>query len=192
MKEAREAWFSRLAAVKVKDLVFLDEFGATTQMCRSRARGPRGQRVVCKNPAGHWKIISTIAAMSVGGMIAAASFEGATDTDTFVSFVREGLLPVLQKGQVLILDNLSAHKSKLVDELVESVGARVMRLPPYSPDYNPIEMAISKIKALLKKLAKREVEPLLEAIEEGLTSISVQDALSFIRHCGYKVRATRE
>ena len=189
MKEAREAWFEKLADVEVKDLVFLDEFGATTEMTRSRARGPKGKRVVCKKPQGHWKVISTIAAMTSRGMLAAASFDGATDTDSFVAFVREGLVPVLRPGQVLILDNLSAHRSPLVDDLVEAAGAKVMRLPPYSPDYNPIEMAISKIKALLRKEAKREVASLLQAIDEALKAVSEEDAAHFIEHCGYAVAA---
>lgn len=190
MKEARAAWFSKLAGVKVRGLVFLDEFGATTEMARTRARGPKGERVVCKKPAGHWKVISTIAAMTTKGMFAASSFEGATDTEAFVTFLREELVPLLRPGQVLVLDNLSVHKSPKVDELVEAAGARVLRLPPYSPDYNPIEMAISKVKTLLRKEAKREVKSLTDAIDVALKAVTEEDAANFIRHCGYGVAAT--
>jgi hypothetical protein len=109
--------------VKLNQLVFLDEFGATTNRARTRARGPRGQRVVCKTPHGHWKVLSTIAALTVHGMLGFASFDGATDTPTFLAFVREGLVPHLQPGQVVVLDNLPAHKSPKIDRLIESAGA---------------------------------------------------------------------
>jgi transposase len=171
--------------VRLDQLVFLDEFGATTNMARTRARSPRGERVVCKTPHGHWKVLSTIAALTLEGMLGFGSFDGATDTETFLAFVQEGLVPNLKPGQVVVLDNLPAHKSPKIDQLIESVGARVMRLPPYSPDYNPIEMAISKIKSILRKLARRTVETLLTAVAEAIDSISAEDALNFIRHSGY-------
>lgn len=154
-------------------------------MTRLYARGPMDQRVVCKTPQGHWKTISTIAAMNAAGIISACCFDGATDTAMFVTFVGKFLLPVLKAGQVVVLDNLSAHRSPLVDELVESVGARVLRLPPYSPDYNPIEMAISKIKSLLRKLSRRSVTDLYDGIACALDSITPQDARNFIQHCKY-------
>jgi transposase len=169
----------------VDQFVFIDEFGATTDMARTHARGPRGQRVVCKTPHGHWKILSTIAALTVHGMLGCGTFDGATDTETFLAFLRQGLVPHLQPGQVVVLDNLPAHKSPQVDALIESAGARVLRLPPYSPDFNPIEMAISKIKSILRKLARRTVDALLDAIGEAVASITAQDAMGFIRHCGY-------
>ena len=171
--------------MKLDRLVFLDEFGAATNMARAYARGPRGQRVVCKTPHGHWKVLSTIAALTVHGMLGYGTFDGATDTDTFLTFLREGLVPHLRPGQVVVLDNLPAHKSPKVDELVESTGARVLRLPPYSPDFNPIEMAISKIKSVLRKLARRTVDALQEAIGQAVNAITADDALAFIRHCGY-------
>ena len=154
-------------------------------MARTRARGPRGQRVVCKTPHGHWKVLSTIAALTTCGILGLGSFDGATDTETFLVFVRDGLVPNLKAGQVVVLDNLPAHKSPKIDELIESVGARVMRLPPYSPDYNPIEMAISKAKSILRRLARRTVDALLPAIAEAMDSITAADAINFIRHCGY-------
>jgi len=154
-------------------------------MTRRYARGPRGQRVVCKTPHGHWKILSTIAALNVNGIRTACCFDGATDTDMFVGFVEFFLVPTLQPGQVVVMDNLSAHRSPWVDRLIESVGARVLRLPPYSPDLNPIEMAISKMKSLLRKLGRRSIEDLEAAIAEAMRSITKQDARGFIKHCGY-------
>jgi transposase len=172
--------------VKLDQLVFLDEFGATTNMTRTRARGPRGKRVVGKTPHGHWKMLSTIAAMTVDGMLSGCTFDGATDTEMFLAFVEHFLVPQLRSGQVVVLDNLPAHKSPKVDRLIESAGARALRLPAYSPDFNPIEMAIAKIKALLRKLARRTFDDVIEAIGRAMISISSRDASNFIRHCGYR------
>lgn len=154
-------------------------------MSRRYARGPRGQRVVCKTPHGHWKILSTIAALDVNGIRTACCFDGATDTAIFVAFVETFLVPTLKPGQVVVMDNLSAHRSPRVDELIEAAGARVLRLPPYSPDFNPIEMAISKMKSLLRKLSRRSLDDLEAAIAEAMRSITQQDAQGFITHCGY-------
>jgi len=155
-------------------------------MSRRYARGPRGQRVVCKTPHGHWKILSTIAALDVNGIRTACCFDGATDTAIFVAFVETFLVPTLKPGQVVVMDNLSAHRSPRVDELIEAAGARVLRLPPYSPDFNPIEMAISKMKSLLRKLSRRSLDDLEAAIAEAMRSITQQDAQGFITHCGYR------
>jgi len=165
--------------------VFIDEFGATTNMTRRYARGPRGQRIVCKIPHGHWKILSTIAAMNLDGIVTSCCFDGATDTAMFLAFVENFLLPQLKPGQVVVMDNLPAHKSPKVDRLIESVGAQVLRLPPYSPDFNPIEMAISKMKSLLRKEGKRSIDPLQDTLGEAVRSITPDDARGFITHCGY-------
>jgi transposase len=188
VKLARACWFDQFAQVRVNQLVFLDEFGATTTMQRTHGRAAPGQRVVSKVPHGHWKIISTIAAMTLEGIAASASFDGATDTELFVTFVREALIPMLSPGQIVVMDNLSSHKSPQVDRLIESAGARVLRLPPYSPDFNPIEQAISKIKSVLRKLARRSVDGLFSGIEEALGSITPSDALHYIAHNGYSLR----
>jgi len=154
-------------------------------MTRRYARGPRGERVVCKTPHGHWKILSTIAALDIDGIRTACCFDGATDTAMFVAFVERFLVPTLRPGQVVVLDNLSAHKSPRVDELIEAKGARVLRLPPYSPDFNPIEMAISKMKSLLRKLSRRSVEDLENAVAQAMETITPSDARGYITHCGY-------
>ena len=188
MKASRDAWFEQFADARVNQLVFLDEFGATTNMQRTHGRAAPGERVVTKVPHGHWKIISTIAALNVDGILASGSFDGATDTELFITFVREALVPLLKPGQVLVMDNLPAHKSPQIDRLVEAVGARVLRLPPYSPDFNPIEMAISKIKTVLRKFAHRSVGGLFDGIGEALGSIRRTDALNYIAHCGYATK----
>lgn len=188
MKAARDAWFERFAHVRANQLVFLDEFGATTTMQRTHGRAAPGERVVTQVPHGHWKMISTIAALNVDGIVASVSFDGATDTELFVTFVRQALVPILQSGQVLVMDNLPAHKSPQIDRLIEATGARVLRLPPYSPDFNPIEMAISKIKTVLRKLARRSVDGLFSGIGDALASIRPTDALNYIAHCGYATK----
>lgn len=185
MKARRAVWFENFADVKAEQLVFLDEFGASTTMQRTHGRAAAGERVVTKMPHGHWKMISSIAAMTTRGIVASASFDGATDTESFLTFVREELMPMLVPGQVLVLDNLSAHRSPKIDELLESMGVRVIRLPPYSPDFNPIEMAISKIKTCLRSLACRSIGGLFNAIGEALSLIRPTDALNYIAHCGY-------
>ena len=188
MKLARDRWFEQFADVRVDQLVFIDEFGATTTMQRTHGRAPPGERVVAKVPHGHWKVISTIAAMSTRGIICSASFDDATDTELFVTFVGEVLVPMLLPGQVVVMDNLPAHKSPQVDRLIESADARVLRLPPYSPDFNPIEQAISKIKSVLRKLACRSIDGLFDGIAAALQCISPTDALHYIHHGGYLLR----
>ena len=178
-------WFDALARVKLSDLVFIDEFGATSNMTRLYARGPRGKRIVCRTPHGHWKVLSTIAALNMQGICAAAIFDTAVDEDIFVAFVAQCLVPQLRAGQWVILDNLPAHKSRQVDVLIEAAGAKVMRLPAYSPDFNPIEQAISKIKTLLRKRGARSLIGLSYAIGEALDSITTTDALAYMRNAGY-------
>lgn len=155
-------------------------------MQRTHGRAAPGERVVSKVPHGHWKILSTIAAMTTRGISVSASFDGATDAELFTTFVREGLAPTLRPGQVVVLDNLSSHKSPQVKRLIESVGATLLLLPPYSPDYNPIELAISKIKTLLRKLARRSVAGVMQGIGTALESITPEDARNYITHRGYR------
>lgn len=185
MKAQRQAWFEHFGDIPASKLVFVDEFGATTNMQRTHGRAPVGERVVCSVPHGHWKTISTIAAMTTRGMLAAASFDGATDAMLFQTFVQESLVPALQPGQIVIMDNLSAHKSPEIARLIEAAGARVLYLPPYSPDFNPIELAISKIKSILRKLALRKVDALLAGIEKALKSITPDDAAHYIQFRNY-------
>ena len=168
--------------------MFLDEFGANTKMQRTHGRAAPGQRVVARVPHGHYEAISTIAALSVEGVVASARFDGGTTAARSVDFVRGRLVPVLREGRVVVLDNLAAHNDRRVDELVGAAGCEVMRLPPYSPDYNPIENAISKVMALLRKLARRTVPDLLAAIPLALATVSAADAVGYLKHCGYARR----
>jgi transposase len=169
----------------VSDLVFVDEFGATTQMQRTHGRAPAGERVVSRVPHGHWKVVSTIAAMTVDGVVASASFDAATDGELFLAFARD-LAAVLRPGQVVVLDNLPAHKSPAVAAAIEAAGARRLLLPPYSPDLNPIENAIAKVKGVLRTMARRTVDGLFAGIGEALEAVTPADARAFIAHAGYR------
>jgi len=191
VKEKREHWFEKFAGVRLNRLVFLDEFGASTQMTRTHALAPVGERAVCRVPHGHWKMISTIAAMGIGGMVAAASFDGATDTEIFLAFVKDELVPRLKPGQVVVLDNLPAHKAPKIDDLITGARCRVLRLPPYSPDFNPIEMAISKMKRLLRSMAERTVQGVFDGIDAALRAVTAADAVAFMTHCGYAATTRR-
>jgi transposase len=188
VKAARDVWFEQFAGVRADELVFVDESGATTAMQRAYGRAPPGERVVAAVPHGHWKVISTVAAMTTAGMVAAAGFDGATDTGLFAAFVRDGLVPVLRPGQVVVTDNLSPHKAAEARRLVESAGARLALLPPYSPDFNPIELAFSKVKTVLRSMARREVAALYDAIAEAPAAITPQDAVNYMLHRGYTLQ----
>jgi transposase len=166
-------------------LVFLDESGSQTSMTRTRGRAPRGQRVVAKVPAGHWKIVTMISAVRTSGPFAAASIVGSTDSDVFRTYVQEVLAPQLRRGDVVVMDNLTPHKASGVREAIESVGAELRYLPPYSPDFNPIENMWSKMKGRLRTLAARSVDSLHDAIGTALATITPSDCQGFFRHCGY-------
>ena len=188
MRAARAAWFERFAGARLDDLVFLDEFGASTQMQRTHGRAPPGERVVSSVPHGHWKVVSTVAAMTARGVLCSASYDAATDTALFTAFVREALVPLLEPGQVVVLDNLAPHRSPQVRRLVESAGAALLLLPPYSPDFNPIEMAISTVKTYLRKLARRTVDGLLDGIADALAAVTPRDASNYMLHRGCTLR----
>jgi transposase len=154
-------------------------------MTRTWGRAPRGQRVVAKVPGGHWKIVTMISAVRTSGPFAAASIVGATDSDVFRTYVGEILAPQLRPGDVVVMDNLSPHKASGVREVIESAGAELRYLPPYSPDFNPIENMWSKVKGKLRSLAARSIESLHDAIGTALATITPDDCIGFFRHCGY-------
>ena len=167
--------------------VFVDECGTNITLTRLYARAPRGERAFGKAPRNWDKNVTLIAALSTEGMGAAMSVEGATDGAAFEAYVKHFLLPNLKEGQVVVMDNLQVHKSKKVGKLIESVGASVLFLPPYSPDFSPIEEAFSKIKAILRSIEARTQQTLVEAIGQALDAVSHKDALGWFSHCGYRL-----
>jgi transposase len=176
----------------VKDIdptrfVFVDECGTNIALTRLYARAPRGERVFGKVPRNWGKNLTLIAAMSAEGMEATMSVEGATDGAAFEAYVKHFLVPTLKEGQVVIMDNLQVHKSTKVCKLVESAGASILFLPPYSPDFSPIEEAFSKIKAILGRVEARTQQALVEATGQALDAVSRRDALGWFSHCGYRL-----
>jgi transposase len=167
--------------------VFIDESGAKTNMTRTRGRAPRGVRVIEPVPHGHWQTTTMIAAIRTTGPCAAAVVSGATDSDVFRAYVQHVLVPDLKIGDVVVLDNLQPHKAAGVREMVEAAGAMLLYLPPYSPDYNPIENMWSKLKQNLRSAAARTQQALSEAITAALKTISISDCLGFFRNCGYAI-----
>jgi transposase len=165
--------------------VFIDESGAQTNMTRRRGRAPRGVRVIDKVPHGHWKTTTMISAVRTTGPFAAAIFNGAVDNDVFRAYVRHALVPELKKGDVVILDNLLPHKAAGVREMVEQAGASILYLPPYSPDFNPIENMWSKVKEHLRSAAARTYDALASAVWSGLKRVTPNDCVGYFRHCGY-------
>jgi transposase len=166
-------------------LVFWDESGVTTEMTRRYGWAPRSQRVREAVPAGHWRTLTVLAALTTEGVLASMSIDSPTDGDVFLAFVEQVLAPQLQPGHVVVLDNLAAHKVDGVRELVERRGACLLPLPPYSPDFNPIEQAWSKLKQLLRGIKARLIEQLEPALALAIASITPDDARVFFRHCGY-------
>jgi transposase len=167
--------------------VFVDESGMHTSMTRLRSRAPRGERAYGKVPRNRGKNLTLIASMSLSGMGETMCVEGATDALAFEVYVEHFLAPTLEEGQVVVFDNLGAHKPQKVRELIEARGAEALFLPSYSLDLNPIEQAFSKIKNILRKLAARTQEALTEAMADALSAITPTDVAGWFNHCGYKV-----
>ena len=157
-------------------------------MTSRRGRAPRGQRLVARTPHGHWKTSTLIAALGVGGVRCSAVTDGAVNAAAFEAFAEQVLAPALRPGDVVVLDNLSSHKSVRTRELVEARGAALVFLPPYSPDLNPIEMIFAKIKQALRSLACRTRQALWDAIQPVLDTVTAADARHCFRHCGYTLR----
>jgi len=184
--QARVQWRSRADEIGPGRFRFIDESGAKTNLVRLHGRCPRGQRLLSKAPAGHWQTTTMIAALGRDGVQAPFALEGPVDAETFLVYVTQVLLPTLHGGEIVVLDNLACHKHPRVRELIESVGAEVWYLPPYSPDFNPIEPLWSKIKQILRSLAARTFEGLIKAIGVALGQVTLQDLIGWFTHCGYE------
>lgn len=165
-------------------LFFIDETGTSAKMARMFARAPRGKRCRAPIPHGHWKTTTFVGALTLTGIVAPMTIGSAMNGPAFLAYVTQQLVPAL-RPDVVIMDNLPAHKPGAVRDAIEAVGARLRFLPPYSPDFNPIELAFAKIKALLKKAAARTVKTLWEAIRDAIDAITPEDAAAFFTACGY-------
>lgn len=166
--------------------VFVDEMGSHLAMTRLYARAAPGERVVEEIPGDHKGNLSTIGAVGLTGMRTALSVPGAIDSETMIFFVEEMLAPTLKRDEIVFFDNCQIHKADEIEEAIEARGAWAVFLPPYSPDFNPIENCWSKVKSILRSLKPRTLEELLDALEEAFSSITRQDILGWFSHCGYQ------
>jgi transposase len=166
-------------------LVFIDETAANTKMVRLSGRCPRGERLVGHVPQGHWKTITFVAALRRNGIRAPLVFDGAMKGKTFLAYVEQCLAPTLKRKDIVVMDNLPAHKVAGVDNAITARGATLRYLPQYSPDLNPIEMPFSKLKAYLRKVAERTVPRLCRHIGSFARSLTAREARNYFRHAGY-------
>jgi transposase len=166
--------------------VFLDETGTATNMTRRYGRSPRGQRVVDATPHGHWLTTTFVAGLRENGIIAPVVMDGPMRGEIFRAYVEQMLAPTLSPGDVVVLDNLAAHKVAGVEAAIRAVGATLLYLPPYSPDLNPIEQVFAKLKALLRKAAVRTKDALWSAIGQVLEAFEPQECRHYLRNCGYE------
>jgi transposase len=165
--------------------VFIDETGASTKMARRYGRSPRGERCRAPVPHGHWKTTTFVGALRLEGMTAPMILDGAMHGDAFLAYVEQVLVPTLIPGDIVVMDNLPAHKPTAVRKAIEAAGAELRFLPPYSPDFNPIEMAFSKFKAFLKKTAARTKEDLWDAIAQAIDTFTPQECKNYFAAAGY-------
>jgi transposase len=182
---ARRRWIRQQHLLDTTALVFLDETATSTNMVRVCGRCPRGERLVGYAPHGHWKTMTLVAGLRCDGMVAPLVVDGAINGATFLAYVEQCLAPTLAPGDIVVMDNLAAHKVAGVAEAIEAVGAKLGYLPQYSPDLNPIEKAFSKIKALLRKAAERTVPALRRRIAKLLAKLSAEECTNFITNAGY-------
>jgi transposase len=184
--QRREEWRQTQTSWNPEQLVFLDETWAKTNLSRTHGWAPTGERLIAKVPYGHWKTTTFLSGLRSTGWVAPLVIDGALNGALFRNYVQQHLAPALNRGDLLILDNLSSHKVSGVRDAIEAVGARIMYLPPYSPDLNPIEMAFSKLRRLMRSLAARTVDALWNACGTLLQAFSPSEILNYFRHAGYR------
>lgn len=192
MRAKREAWRTEvMPSLDPARLVFIDETWAKTNMTRTRGYAPRGERLAADAPHGHWHTTTFVGALTTRGFIAPMVVDGAVNGPVFRAYVEQVLVPELRRGDVVVMDNLGSHTVAGVRRAVEGAGCRLLFLPPYSPDLNPIENAFSKLKALLRKAAERTVDGLWSAVGRLLDRFTRPECRNYFRHCGYSRTATR-
>lgn len=183
VQEQRREFAEDVEPVEPQRLVFVDETGVTTAMTPAYGRAPKGERVESSAPAS-WESVTVIAALGADGVRAPLAIEGAVNAATFLAYVEQVLVPALHPGDVVIFDNLSSHLSPEVTAAIGRAGASVLPLPPYSPDFNPIEEMFSKLKEFLRRVGARAKEHLYDAIGDGLRGVTPGDILGWFRHAG--------
>ncbi len=184
MWRRRQTWLNERPDL-INKIVFIDETGINTKMARLRGRCQRGRRLVASIPHGHWKTLTFIAGLRCDGLVAPWVIDGAMDGDAFVQYIKTQLAPTLNEGDVVVLDNLPAHKRQDAAQAVRNCGAWLLFLPPYSPDLNPIELAFSKLKSHLKRLAPRTVDDLWKAAGKVCVLFKPDECTNFFTEDGY-------
>ena len=168
-----------------RQYVFVDESGVTTDLLRRYARSPRGARASDHTPCSHWQTHTVVAALRPTELGATAVFDGPIDTVTFRAYIEQVLVPTLRPGDVVVLDNLAAHKQPEVRLAIEQAGAHLRFLPPYSPDFNPIELAFAKLKAFIRAVRPRTFDHVCELLAAALGLFRPDECAHYVRHCGY-------
>lgn len=185
MKAAREDWFEGQTELDPERLIFVDESGLSTKMARLRGWAPKGERCRAAVPHGHWKTTTFVGGLTLTGICAPMLLDGPMDGEAFLAWCEQMLAPVLRSGDVVVMDNLPAHKVAGIRQAIETTGAILLYLPPYSPDFNPIENAFAKLKAHVRKAAARTLEALEAAVESALRTFEPSECANFFAHAGY-------
>ena len=167
--------------------MFIDECGVTTDLLRRYGRSRRGVRLRDHTPCGHWETHTIVAALRPDGLTAPAVFDGPIDNASFLAYVEQVLAPTLRRGDVVVLDNLAVHKQPAVRAAIEATGAQIRFLPPYSPDFNPIEMAFAKLKAFLRAARPRTFDQVTALTAAALALFTPTECRNYVRHCGYRL-----
>ena len=182
----RQAWFDGQPDLDPARLVFIDETGLSTKMARLRGRSLRGERCRAAIPHGHWKTTTFVGALRLNGMTAPLVLDGAMNGIAFRAYVEQVLVPTLTPGDVVVTDNLPAHKAEGIRQAIEQAGAELHYLPPYSPDFNPIEMAFSKLKAVLRGKAERTVSALWDTVGQAIPLFTPNECAHYFAAAGYE------
>jgi transposase len=182
----RRAWWRKyLTRIDITRMVFVDETWTKTNMAPLRGWGTKGKRLIGRAPHGHWKTLTFLAALRAGGVTAPWLLDGPINSESFLIYVREVLVPTLRRGNIVVMDNLGSHKAKAIRQAITRTGARLVFLPPYSPDLNPIEQFFAKLKNSLRKAKERSINALNDRIGEILKATSEQECSNYITNAGY-------
>jgi transposase len=184
---ARRQWYDTQPLRDVRQYVFLDECGVTTDLLRRYGRSPRGTRLHDHTPCSHWQTHTVIAGLRLDGLTAPAVFDGPIDSPTFLAYVEQVLVPTLRPGDVVVLDNLAVHKQPEIRAAIGGAGAHLRFLPPYSPDFNPIEQAFAKLKAFLRAARPRGFDQVCELMATAIGLFTPIECANYVRHSGYRV-----
>ena len=187
MAAARRQWQDTQSLRDMRQYMFLDECGVTTDLLRRYGRSPRGTRLHDHTPCSHWQTHTVVAALRLEGLTAPAVFDGPMDAATFHAYVDQVLAPALRPGDVVVLDNLAVHKQPEIAAAIATAGAHVRFLPPYSPDFNPIEQAFAKLKAFLRAARPRTFDHVCELIATAMRLFTAPECANYMRHSGYRV-----